>query len=47
MKGTPQLGRRIHPEEQEDGKDFVMFESRARQRRFGADPQYCGQVSLA
>lgn len=48
MKGTPLLGRVFTPEEQEDGKDFVIVLSHALwQRRFGADPNIVGKsVSL-
>ncbi|MFN2493625.1 MAG: ABC transporter permease [Pyrinomonadaceae bacterium] len=48
MKGKPLLGRVFTPEEQEDGKDFVIVLGYALwQRRFGADPNIVGKtVSL-
>src|SRR5688572_6332534 len=49
MKGTPLLGRVFIPEEQEEGKDFVIVLSHALwQRRFGGDPNIVGKtVSLS
>ncbi len=48
MKGTPLFGRVFAPEEQEEGKDFVIVLSHALwQRRFGGDPNIVGKaVSL-
>lgn len=48
MKGTPILGRVFTPEEQEEGKDFVIVLSHALwQRRFAGDPDIVGKsVSL-
>ena len=49
MKGKPLLGRVFTPEEQEDGKDFVIVLSYSLwQRRFGGDPNIIGKtVSLS
>ncbi|HEV2830124.1 MAG TPA: ABC transporter permease [Pyrinomonadaceae bacterium] len=47
MKGEPILGRVFTPEEQQDGKDFVVVLSHALwQRRFGADPNIVGKSVL-
>ena len=48
MRGTPMLGRAFIPEEQEDGKDFVIVLGHALwQRRFNSDPNIVGKsVSL-
>ena len=47
MKGTPLLGRVFTPEEQEDGKDFVIVLSYALwQRRFAGDPNIVGKSVL-
>ncbi|MGI8732779.1 MAG: ABC transporter permease [Pyrinomonadaceae bacterium] len=48
MKGTPLLGRVFTPEEQEDGKDFVIVLSHALwQQRFAGDPKIVGKsISL-
>lgn len=47
MKGAPILGRVFTPEEQVDGKDFVIVLSHALwQRRFGADPNIVGKSVL-
>ena len=47
MKGTPVLGRVFTPEEQEDGKDFVIVLSHALwQRRFAGDPNIVGKSVL-
>src|SRR5215210_4045530 len=49
MKGQPLLGRVFLPEEQEDGKDFVIVLSHGLwQRRFGGNPGVVGsKVSLS
>jgi putative ABC transport system permease protein len=49
MKGQPLLGRVFTPEEQHDGKDFVIVLSYGLwQRRFGGDPNIVGKtVSLS
>jgi putative ABC transport system permease protein len=49
MKATPMLGRTFLPEEQEDGKDFVIVLGYGLwQRRFGGDPNVIGQkISLS
>ena len=49
MKAEPQLGRVFLPEEQEDGKDFVIVLSHGLwQRRFGGNPNIVGsKVSLS
>jgi len=47
MKGTPILGRVFTPEEQEDGKDFVIVLGYGLwQRRFGSDPAIVGKKIL-
>jgi len=47
MKGTPILGRVFTPEEQEDGKDFVIVLGHGLwQKRFGGDPQIVGKKVL-
>jgi putative ABC transport system permease protein len=47
MKGQPLLGRVFTPEEQEDGKDFVIVLSHALwQRRFNSDPSIVGKSIL-
>ena len=47
MKGTPILGRVFTPEEQEEGKDFVIVLSHALwQRRFAGDPNIVGKTIL-
>jgi putative ABC transport system permease protein len=44
MKGKPLLGRVFTPEEQEDGKDFVIVLGYGLwQRRFGSDPNIVGK----
>jgi len=44
MKGTPLLGRVFTPEEQEEGKDFVIVLGHGLwQRRFGSDPSIVGK----
>src|SRR6185437_8092435 len=44
MKGTPMLGRVFTPEEQVDGKDFVVILGHGLwQRRFGGDPNVVGK----
>jgi len=44
MKGAPLLGRVFTPEEQVDGKDFVVILGHGLwQRRFGADPNIVGK----
>jgi putative ABC transport system permease protein len=44
MKGEPILGRVFTPEEQEDGKDFVIVLGHGLwQRRFGGDPSVIGR----
>jgi len=44
MKGAPMLGRVFTPEEQVDGKDFVVVLGHGLwQRRFGADPNIVGK----
>ncbi|HKQ79500.1 MAG TPA: ABC transporter permease [Blastocatellia bacterium] len=49
LQGKPLLGRVFLPEEQEDGKDFVIVLGHGLwQRRFGGDPQIIGrQVNLS
>jgi putative ABC transport system permease protein len=49
MKATPMLGRTFLPEEQEDGKDFVIVLGYGLwQRRFAGDPNVVGQkISLS
>jgi predicted permease len=49
MKATPMLGRTFLPEEQEDGKDFVIVLGYGLwQRHFGGDPNIIGQkISLS
>ncbi len=47
MKGKPLLGRVFTPEEQEDGKDFVIVLGHGLwQRRFGGDPNIVGKNVL-
>ena len=44
MKGKPLLGRVFTPEEQQDGKDFVIVLGHGLwQRRFGSDPNIVGK----
>lgn len=44
MKGAPMLGRVFSPEEQVDGKDFVIILGHGLwQRRFGGDPNVVGK----
>jgi predicted permease len=44
MKGTPLLGRVFTPEEQQEGKDFVIVLGHGLwQRRFGSDPNIVGK----
>ncbi|MFL6276651.1 MAG: ABC transporter permease, partial [Blastocatellia bacterium] len=49
MKATPMLGRTFLPEDQEDGKDFVIVLGYGLwQRRFAGDPAVVGQkISLS
>jgi predicted permease len=45
MKGSPVLGRVFSPEEQEDGKDFVVVLGHSLwQRRFAGDPSIVGKA---
>lgn len=45
MKGKPLLGRVFTPEEQQDGKDFVIVLGQGLwQRRFGSDPNIVGKT---
>lgn len=45
MKGKPLLGRVFTPEEQQDGKDFVIVLGHGLwQRRFGSDPNIVGKT---
>jgi len=45
MKGQPLLGRTFLPEEQDDGKDFVVVLGHGLwQRRFGGDPSIVGRA---
>jgi len=47
MKGKPLLGRVFTPDEQQDGKDFVIVLSHGLwQRRFGSDPNIVGKTVL-
>jgi len=47
MRGSPMLGRVFTPEEQEDGKDFVIVLGHALwQRRFNSDPTIVGKTVL-
>ena len=47
MRGTPLLGRVFTPEEQQDGKDFVIVLGHAVwQRRFNSDPNIVGKTVL-
>jgi putative ABC transport system permease protein len=47
MRGTPILGRVFTPEEQQEGKDFVIVLGHALwQRRFGSDPSIVGRKIL-
>ncbi len=47
MKGEPVLGRTFLPEEQEDGKDFVVILGHGLwQRSFGGDPNVIGKTVL-
>src|ERR1041385_3730366 len=45
MRGSPMLGRVFTPEEQEDGKDFVIVLGHGLwQRRFNSDPTIVGKI---
>ena len=47
MKGTPLLGRVFSPEEQQEGKDFVIVLGHALwQRRYNSDPGIVGKTIL-
>ncbi|HEX6729899.1 MAG TPA: ABC transporter permease, partial [Pyrinomonadaceae bacterium] len=47
MRGTPILGRVFTPEEQQDGKDFVIVLGHSLwQRRFNSDPNIVGKSVL-
>jgi putative ABC transport system permease protein len=47
MRGSPLIGRVFLPEEQEEGKDFVIVLSHGLwQRRFGGDPEVVGKTVL-
>ncbi len=47
MRGTPMLGRVFNPEEQQDGKDFVIVLSHGLwQRRYNSDPNIVGKSVL-